>query len=95
MGAYTAFEKRAYLLIEVEPGKEAGLIRQLGELRHVIRSDFVHGGYDLVCILEGEYKEMDETVLAIRRFPNVKKTTTLTVLDTALKSRGITSLRSW
>ena len=85
MGAYTAFEKRAYLLIEVEPGKEAGLVRQLDELRNVVRSDFVHGGYDLVCILEGEYKEIDETILAVRRFPNVRKTTTLTVFDTALQ----------
>jgi hypothetical protein len=85
MGAYTAFEKRAYLLIEVAPGKEAGLINQLDNLPHVVRADFVHGGYDVVCILVGEYREMDETILAIRRFPNVKKTTTLTVFDTALQ----------
>jgi hypothetical protein len=85
MGAYTAFKKRAYLLIEVEPGKEAGLIGQLDNQTHVVRADFVHGGYDIVCILEGEYREMDETVLQIRRLPNVRKTTTLTVFDTALQ----------
>ena len=85
MGAYTAFKRRAYLLIEVEPGKEAGLIRQISDQPHVIRADFVHGGYDIVCVLEGEYKGMDETVLKIRSIPQVKKTTTLTVFDTALQ----------
>ena len=85
MGAYTAFKKRAYLLIDVEPGEEAGLIRQLGDQAHVVSTDFVHGGYDIVCVLEGEYRGIDETVLQIRRLPHVRKTTTLTVFDTALQ----------
>ena len=84
-GAYTAFKKRAYLLIEVEPGTEADLIARLQGLPNVTNADFVHGGYDIVCVLEGEFREMDETVIRARKLPHVRKTTTLTVFDTALQ----------
>jgi hypothetical protein len=84
-GAYAAFKKRAYLLIEVQPGNEEGLVRQLEELPSVVTADFVHGSCDFVCVLEGEYKDMDETVLQVRRLPHVRKTTTLTVFDMALQ----------
>ncbi len=84
-GAYAAFRKRAYLLIEVEPGTEGDVIKRLQELPNVVNVDFVHGGYDIVCVLEGEFRDMDDTVLRARKLPHVLKTTTLTVFDTALQ----------
>jgi hypothetical protein len=84
-GAYTAFKNRAYLLIEVKPGSEAGLIAKIEGLPNVVNADFVHGGYDIVCVLEGEFKDMDDTVIQIRKLTPVLKTTTLTVFDTALQ----------
>ena len=52
-GAAAAFKKRAYLLIEVDPGNEASLIPQLEKMENVTNVDFVHGEYDIVCVLEG------------------------------------------
>ncbi len=54
---FTAFKKRAYLLMEVEPGEEGNLVAQLENVDSITNVDFVHGGFDIVCVLEGEYKQ--------------------------------------
>ena len=84
-GALAAFKKRAYLLIEVEPGNEASLIRQLEKMENITNIDFVHGEYDVVCVLEGKYQDMDKTIVEVRKLPHIRKTTTLTAFDTHLE----------
>lgn len=84
-GAFAAFKKRAYLLIEVEPGTEGPIIRQLEKLENITNVDFVHGEFDIVCVLEGSYSEIDSTIIAARRISNIRKTTTLTAFDTHLE----------
>ncbi len=84
-GALVAFKKRAYLLIEVDPGNEASIIRQLEKMENIINVDFVHGDYDIVCVLEGKYEDMDKTIIKVRKFPHIRKTTTLTAFDTHLE----------
>ncbi len=84
-GAFAAFKKRAYLLISVDPGSEAGIIRKLEKMGDIKYIDFVHGEYDIVCVLEGGYSEIDEKVIKIRKIPRIRKTTTLTAFETHLE----------
>lgn len=46
--------------------------------------DFVHGEYDVVTVLRGNFKEVNEAVLAIRKLPHVKKTVTLNAFELPL-----------
>lgn len=84
-GAFAAFKKRAYLLIIVEPGSEAGIIRKLEKIKDIQYVDFVHGDYDIVCVLEGGYSEIDDIVIKVRKIPRIRKTTTLTAFETHLE----------
>ena len=84
-GAFAAFKKRAYLLMEVDPGSEAGIIRKLEKIDGIAYVDFVHGDYDIVCVLEGGFPDMDKTVLKVRKIPRIRKTTTLTAFETHLE----------
>ncbi|MFH1821756.1 MAG: Lrp/AsnC ligand binding domain-containing protein [Methanobacteriota archaeon] len=83
--ALVAFKKRAYLLIGVDPGYEASLIRQLEKMEYITNVDFVHGEYDVVCVLEGKHQDMDKTIVEVRKLPHIRKTTTLTAFDTHLE----------
>lgn len=69
---------RSYLLIEVEPGKEEYVIPQLRKTPQVSMVDFVHGEYDVVCVLEGSIKDVDKAVIEIRKLPHIRRTVTLT-----------------
>jgi len=82
----TPFKKRAYLLVEVEPGREAEFIRRLEEMDKIVNTDFVHGEYDIVAVLEGDWREIDQTIIAVRKLPGLRKTVTLTVFDLPLKA---------
>ncbi|MCQ8898657.1 MAG: Lrp/AsnC ligand binding domain-containing protein [Hadesarchaea archaeon] len=73
---------RSYVLIEVEPGKEGYVIPQLRKMAHVSAVDFVHGDYDVVCVLEGDLKEIDRTVMEVRKLPHIRRTVTLTAFGT-------------
>ena len=84
-GAFAAFKKRAYLLIEVEPGSESNIIHELGRMKTVMQADLVHGAFDIICVLKGKFDSIDETVVKVRKIPHIRKTTTLTVFDTHLK----------
>ena len=84
-GALAAFKKRAYLLIEIDPGNEASIIRQLEKMENMTNVDFVHGEFDVVCVLEGKYQDMDKTIIEVRKLPHIRKTTTLTAFDTHLE----------
>ena len=85
MSALAAFKKRAYVLIEVDPGSEANVIRELEKMENITNVDFVHGEYDVICVLEGGYQDIDRTVVKVRKLPHIRKTTTLTAFDTHLE----------
>jgi hypothetical protein len=57
----------------------------LEKLESITNVDFVHGEFDIVCVLEGSYTEIDETIIASRKISNIRKTTTLTAFDTHLE----------
>ena len=68
---------RSYVLVETQPGKEKESYEAISALKRISRIDFVHGSYDFVVILEGEIRDMDYTVMDIRKAPYVRKTETL------------------
>jgi len=80
-----SFKRRAYLLADVKPGKEADILREIEKMGKVVTVDFVHGEYDIVAVLEGNWKEIDETIIAIRKLPSLRKTVTLTAFELPLK----------
>lgn len=91
MGEKVAFKRRAYLLLQVDPGSEASVMRSLQKLERIANVDFIHGEYDFICILEGVHSEIDETILTVRKIPHIRKTTTLTAFDMSLPElQGVT-----
>jgi hypothetical protein len=84
-GAFAAFKKTAYLLIEVDPGSESDIMRELSKMKTVVQADLVHGAYDIICVMKGKYDSIDESVVKIRKISHIRKTTTLTVFDTHLE----------
>jgi hypothetical protein len=75
-------KKRAYVLIELHPGKEkefCDMILSSGFLvdSKVERTDFVHGPFDFVLVLKGEMDDIDARILEMRRSPFVRRTETL------------------
>lgn len=85
MSELASFKRRAYLLADVKPGKEADTLREIEKMDKVVTVDFVHGEYDIVAVLEGNWKEIDETIIAIRKLPSLRKTVTLTAFELPLK----------
>jgi len=75
------YKKRAYLMLEVQPGKEPEIIRALMKIKNIVTVDSVHGEYDLVAVIEGDHRAIDETIIKARAIPHVRKTVTLTVFD--------------
>ena len=55
------------------------------KLESITNVDFVHGEFDIVCVLEGSYAEIDDTIIVSRKISNIRKTTTLTAFDTHLE----------
>ncbi len=77
-----AQESRAYVLVEIQPGKEKEfadevLSRGLGADSKVERMDFVHGSFDFVVMLRGLMKDIDAMVLELRKSPFIRRTETL------------------
>jgi hypothetical protein len=73
---------RAYVLVEIQPGKEkefADEVLSKGLIldSKVERMDFVHGPFDFVVILKGAMRDIDVRVLEMRKSPFVRKTETL------------------
>lgn len=84
-GALTNFKRRSYLLIEVKPGNKVGIINKLEKMDGISCVDFVHGEYDIICVLEGGYSDIDKTIVEVRKIPRILKTITLTAFDTHLE----------
>jgi len=77
---------RAYVLIEIQPGKEKefsdyviskGLLKDIS----VERLDFVHGSFDAVILLRGTTKSIDTRIMEIRKIPFIRRTETLLCLE--------------
>ena len=73
---------RAYVLVEIQPGKERDFSEEIlskGLLvdSKVERMDFVHGSFDFVIILRGAMKDIDLRVMEMRKSPFVRRTETL------------------
>ena len=43
----------------------------------IVQADVVHGAYDVVVVVEGEPKTVDETIMKLRKIPHVRKTESL------------------
>jgi hypothetical protein len=46
----------------------------------VVQADVVHGAYDIVVVVEGKPRTIDETILKLRKIPHVNKTESLLTL---------------
>jgi hypothetical protein len=74
--------KRAYVLVEIHPGKEKEFSNEILSKKLLVdpeveRVDFVHGAYDFVIILTGTMRDMDRRIIEIRKSPFIVKTETL------------------
>jgi hypothetical protein len=73
---------RAYVLVELCPGKEKEFCEEILKKGLILdskveRTDFVHGSYDFICILNGNIKDIDRRIIELRRSPYIRKTETL------------------
>jgi hypothetical protein len=77
---------RAYVLVELRPGKEKEFCEEILEKGMILdskveRTDFVHGPYDFICVLNGEIHEVDQRIMDMRTSPHIRKTETLICFD--------------
>lgn len=77
---------RAYVLVELFPGKEKEFCEEILDKGLILdskveRTDFVHGSYDFICILNGEIKDIDRRIIELRRSLYIRKTETLICFD--------------
>ncbi|MDE1829469.1 MAG: Lrp/AsnC ligand binding domain-containing protein [Thaumarchaeota archaeon] len=70
-----------YVAIHCDIGREVQTYERLISTPHVREASIVLGVYDLVCKIEaGTTKELESTVMLIRKIPHVQTTMTLLVL---------------
>ena len=74
--------QKAYILIRVQPGKEAELYGELKQIPNVIEIDLVRGPFDFIVVAEGNPSDLDMAVLRIRKTLHVLITETMTVWET-------------
>ena len=78
---------RAYILVDVDPGHEKDIIdgsamsAGISSFAGVVHADVVYGAHDLVVVLEGEPKAIDETIMKLRKIPHVRKTESLLTMN--------------
>lgn len=68
---------RAYILVDIQPGREPDILSHLSSVKGVIYADVVHGAFDLVVVMEGDLETLDKNIMRVRRLPYVKKTQSL------------------
>ncbi|MEM3437740.1 MAG: Lrp/AsnC ligand binding domain-containing protein [Nitrososphaerales archaeon] len=73
----------AFVLINVEPGAEEELLKELKKVEGVLEAHRVYGVYDTIVKVEAESTEKLKEVLTwkIRRLPHVKSTLTMIVVE--------------
>ncbi len=74
---------RAYLKINVEPGKERVVKNQLLERKNVVQADLTSGEQDIIALIEGDNYEqlMDFVITELRPIDGIIKTVTNLVLE--------------
>lgn len=74
---------RAYLKINVEPGKERTVRNQLLERKNVIQADLTSGEQDIIALVEADNYEqlMNFVVTELRPIDGIIKTVTNLVLE--------------
>lgn len=77
---------RAYVLIEIQPGKEKEFTeyvtaKGLAKDINVERMDFVHGSFDVVVLLRGTMKSIDARIMELRKSPLIRRTETLVCFE--------------
>jgi hypothetical protein len=75
-------KQKAYVLIRVQPGKEAELYGELKQIPNIRGIDLVRGPFDFVVVAEGNASDLDTVVLKIRRMAFVLNTETMTAFET-------------
>ena len=74
---------RAYILVNVELGHEIDIINGsamsagISSFEGVVQADVVLGAYDIIVVVEGDPKLIDETILKLRKISHVRKTESL------------------
>jgi hypothetical protein len=74
---------KAYVLIDVDPGHETDIIdgssmsAGVSSFAGVVQADVVYGSHDVVVVVEGEPKTVNETIMKLRKIPHVTKTESL------------------
>ncbi|MCP8307357.1 MAG: Lrp/AsnC ligand binding domain-containing protein [archaeon] len=73
----------AFVLLNVEPGSEEELLKDLRKIEGVKEAHRVYGVYDTVVKVEAESTEKLKEVLTwkIRRLPHVRSTLTMIVVE--------------
>jgi len=82
MGERAPRKQKAYVLIRVQPGKEAELYGELKQIPNITGIDLVRGPFDFVAIVEGSSSELDTVVLRIRKITYILNTETMTTFET-------------
>ena len=82
----TSQSVRAYVLVELRPGKEKEFCEEILEKGLVLdskveRTDFVHGSYDFILVLNGPIPDIDRRIIELRRSLYIRKTETLICFD--------------
>jgi len=77
---------RAYVLVELYPGKEKEFCEEIIDKGLILdskveRTDFVHGSYDFICVLNGNISDIDRRIIELRRSLYIRKTVTLICFD--------------
>jgi hypothetical protein len=78
---------RAYVLVNVDPGHEKDIIdgsamsAGVSSFAGVVQADVTYGAYDVIVVVEGEPKIIDETIMKLRKLTHVKKTESLLTMQ--------------
>ena len=81
MSERVSSKQRVYVLIRVQPGKEAELYGELKQVPNIIGIDLVRGPFDFIVMAEGNASDLDTVVLRIRKSPHVLNTETMTAFE--------------
>ena len=82
---------RSYILVHVDPGHEMDIIdgssmtAGISSFAGVVQADIVHGAYDIVVVVEGDPKTIDETIMKLRKISHVRKTESLLTMHNQSK----------
>lgn len=77
---------RVYVLVELKPGKEGDFGNEILSKGFLTNSkvdhfDFVHGSFDFIITLKGKLKEIDRTIIEMRKSPFINRTQTLVCFE--------------